>query len=280
MTSYVRGCDVSRKYNVSHTSLVRWVQQGKLRCITTSGGHRRYHAEDVARLFHGVTAPQTEAVIYARVSSSHQRGDLSRQVACLREAYPTHRLITDIGSGLNWHRRGFKRLLDAVLKKRVREVVVTHRDRLGRFAVDLLQYIFAACNCKLLVHNDQGTAASAASGGRELADDLMAVANFFVASHNGRRAAANRRARKRRRTDEAGAHRGAETKQESKKGAEEPQTATATHVREAGAGIPHIGAAPHPPALDGGRTVDIQPVLGCREQGNTQNHESVAEPVH
>jgi hypothetical protein len=26
--------------------------------------------------------------------------------------------------------------------------------------------------------------------------------------------------------------------------------------------------------------VDIQPVLGCREQGNTQNHESVAEPVH
>jgi hypothetical protein len=49
-----------------------------------------------------VAAPEKEKIIYARVSSPAQRGDLQRQSDDLRAKYPTHVLITDIASGINF----------------------------------------------------------------------------------------------------------------------------------------------------------------------------------
>ena len=70
-------------------------------------------------------------IIYARVSSNHQKEDLQRQIQDLQTAYPTHKLIRDIGSGLNYKRKGFQRLLEFVHQGTVEEIVVTHKDRLS-----------------------------------------------------------------------------------------------------------------------------------------------------
>lgn len=136
--------------------------------------------------------------VYARVSSAKQRPDLERQVEDLQKAYPGHSLIRDIGSGVNFKRKGLCALLERAIKGMVSEVVVMHRDRLARLGFDLLEFLLTKLGVRIVVHSKDGGGEEAE---RDLADDLFAVTTLFVASHNGRRAAANR---KRRREEEAG----------------------------------------------------------------------------
>jgi predicted site-specific integrase-resolvase len=143
-------------------------------------------------------------IIYARVSSNHQKEDLQRQIHDLQTAFPDHELIQDIGSGLNYNRKGFQRLLERVHQGDIDEIVVTHKDRLCRYGIELLEWLFHKSGTKLVVHcqNYQEVDSS-----RELADGLLSVCNFFVARNNGRRAADNR---KRRRTEQAASRQGQE----------------------------------------------------------------------
>ena len=69
-----------------------------------------------------------ECIAYARVSSAHQQQDLERQRQDLQKAYPDHELISDIGSGLNFKRKGLTALLERVLAGLVKEVVVMHKQ--------------------------------------------------------------------------------------------------------------------------------------------------------
>ena len=130
-------------------------------------------------------------VCYARVSSHHQAEDLQRQISDLQQAYPHHEVISDIGSGLNFKRKGFTTLLERVYSSEICEVVVMHRDRLCRYGIEFVQWLFDKKQVRLLVHGQAETSET-----RELADDLLAITNVFVARHNGRRAPANKRARK------------------------------------------------------------------------------------
>ena len=190
--------EIKRKYNISYTTLSRWADQGKITCRKTPGGIRRYNAADVAKLF---GEPEEAArpgprrdVCYARVSSDHQRPDLGRQAEDLARHRPGALLIKDVGSGLNWHRPGFKRLLDLVHGGKVATVVVAHRDRLCRFAFELVERIFEQAGVKVVVLS-QGDDGHSPNPQQELADDLLAVTNHFVARNNGLRSAANRKRR-------------------------------------------------------------------------------------
>ncbi len=59
-----------------------------------------------------------------------QKDGLERQVTFLRNKYPEHTLITDVGSRINWNQKGLQSILDQCLQKSIGEVVVAHRDRL------------------------------------------------------------------------------------------------------------------------------------------------------
>lgn len=185
------------RYGVSTSTLKSWEKKGLIRALRSPGGKRLYDVASVSTAL-GDTArltPQNSrrGVIYARVSSPKQRqaGDLERQVTALQEAYPNHDVIRDVGSGVNFKRKGMRALLDRCFQGVVSEVVVLHKDRLSRFATDLLEYILAKNGVKLVVHRPS-------NGGDEfgdLADDLLAITTHFVASHHGRRSAAHRRER-------------------------------------------------------------------------------------
>ncbi len=67
-----------------------------------------------------------------------------------------------------------------------------HRDRLARFAVNPLEFIFRQKGTKLVVHcQGEDTAEST----KQLAEDLMAITAVFVVNHHGKRAAEGRRRR-------------------------------------------------------------------------------------
>ena len=192
-----------KQYGICRSTLSKWASQGKIRAIRVGTGPRaahRYHEGDLHVLL-GVPEPSQTAdegrifVLYARVSSPKQKeaGDLQRQIELLQQHYPDHDLvIKDVGSGLNFHRKGLSKLLELVEAGRVCAVAVSYKDRLARFGVDLIERTLRRHGAALHVvshlqdtHDEQG----------ELAEDLLAVYNFFVARNNGRRAAALRRGR-------------------------------------------------------------------------------------
>ena len=129
-----------QRYGVPASTLRSWANKGDLRCVRTPWGKRLYDTEQLRALLGDREDQGTRCnIIYARVSSSKQRSDIQRQVDELTQAYPGHRVITDVASGINFKRPGLCALLDSIHWGNVQEVVVMHRDRLARFAIDLLE---------------------------------------------------------------------------------------------------------------------------------------------
>lgn len=193
---FVPAKQVQKVFAICTKTLRSWADKGLVSTVRIGeNGKRLYKAKDVERLLGATsqeTAYRTKRIIYARVSSTHQRGDLDRQIEDLQTAYPGYETITDIASGLNFKRKGLQALLEQVLQGVVEEVVVMHKDRLCRFGWDLLEFIFEKVGTKLVVHG--GKVHEGLAG--ELADDLLAVTTVFVAKNNGLRAAQNRKRRR------------------------------------------------------------------------------------
>jgi len=76
------------------------------------------------------------------VSSRKQKDDLERQCTFLKNKFPNHTLIKDIGSGLNYKRPGLLKLLEFSNSGRAEEIIVSSKDRLCRFGFELLQWLF------------------------------------------------------------------------------------------------------------------------------------------
>ena len=157
-------------YSVNH--LRELEKQGKIACIRTAGGHRRYDVEAFIK-----TKSQSDAfatVCYCRVSSTKQKDDLERQVNLMRSLYPDAEIIRDIGSGLNEKRRGYRILLDRLLAGDKLQLVIAHRDRLCRFGIGTIQYMVEQNGGELVVLDK-----SVHSPTEELTADLLSILHVF-----------------------------------------------------------------------------------------------------
>ena len=185
---------IQKQYSVSTATLRKWGDTGVIKCIRACGkGKRLYDIDNVKTALGDKTSEdrQRRSIIYTRVSSHQQQSDLERQQSDLTTAYPSHTVIPDIGSGLNFKRKGLQTLLEQVIQGLVQDVVVMHKDRLCRFGGDLLDHIFEKTGTKLVVYGKEVNTTDT----QELADDLLAVTTVFVARNNGLRSAQNKRRR-------------------------------------------------------------------------------------
>jgi len=176
---------LSEIIGVTPQTLSQWANDGKLKVVKTQGGHRRYLFQQVAK---SASSVEQKAYCYARVSSAKQKGDLQRQVALLKAQYPNHQILEDIGSGINFRRRGLITLLERVFAGDVSEVVVAHRDRLTRFGFELFEYIFKRFKVSLRILSDDGTREPI----QELAKDLLSIVTVFTARYYGSRNYSNK----------------------------------------------------------------------------------------
>ena len=174
-----------REYiEISHSTLHRWDSQGKIRSIRTPMGARRYNLEDIQDLLRGhPTMPPKKKICYCRVSSSKQMEDLERQKDYFRSLYPDHELVADIGSGINWKRKGLQAILEQSMRGEISQVVVAHRDRLCRFAFELLDWILSRCNVQLVVLDAQEQQSSES----ELAEDILSIIHVYSCRSMGKR---------------------------------------------------------------------------------------------
>lgn len=121
--------------------------------------------------------------IYARVSTRKQLDDLQSQVGGLKAKYPDHVVFTDCASGLNFKRKGLLSLLQLAFERRLRVVRVAHRDRLCRFAFNLLEHVFQVHGARVSVEaSDLSSSAES-----ELAEDVLTFITVFGARLHGRR---------------------------------------------------------------------------------------------
>jgi predicted site-specific integrase-resolvase len=165
-------------------TLRKWEVSGELLPARKTKGGTRYYA--VADLL-GLANESSPTVCYARVSSHDQKEDLERQHAGLK-AYCAAKgwkaeVIKDLGSGMNYRKKGLNRLLELILRRKMRRLVITHKDRLLRFGAEL---IFALCEIQgieiVIIHKGEQP-----SFEEELAQDVLEIITVFSARLYGSR---------------------------------------------------------------------------------------------
>src|SRR5258705_191425 len=134
--------DAAKALGVSITTLRRWEAEGRLVPEHTAGRHRRYDLAKLKPELFRLAPDERKTIAYARVSSHDQKDDLERQkqmleLYCARQGWHFE-VIADLGSGMNYHKKGLKRLLNAMLAGQVGRLVITHKDRLLRFGAELV----------------------------------------------------------------------------------------------------------------------------------------------
>jgi predicted site-specific integrase-resolvase len=186
---YITATKVREKYKVSSNTLRNWSLTGKVKFVRPNNGNRLYHQEDIRRIFGEKSADTRKVICYARVSSFKQKEDLERQKEKLKENYKDSEVISDIGSGLNWKRKGFNSILEQVLKENVKEIVVTYKDRLCRFGFEMFEFVCKNRGTDVVVLNKTEDDEDET---QELQEDLLAIITFFTARHHGKRSHKNK----------------------------------------------------------------------------------------
>jgi excisionase family DNA binding protein len=140
--------DAAKKLGVSVKTVRRWADAGKLRFERSPTGHRRFYLADIKRITPRDFNQLEERITinYARVSSNDQKEDLTRQRQLL-EAFSSangwqFETISDLGSGLDYNKKGLQKLLKRIMQGDVGRLVLTHKDRLLRFGSEI---VFTMC---------------------------------------------------------------------------------------------------------------------------------------
>ena len=186
---------------VSWPTLRRWDSEGVLTPVRTSGRHRRYKMSDIKK-FLGENLSENEietntirVVTYARCSTFDQKkhGDIDRQSDRLvnysvRNNYTITDIIKDCGSGLNDNRKGYIKLCNLVINRKIDKVIIEHRDRLTRFGYDTIERFFNSYGVTIeLVDKKVYTETE------ELANDMMMLLASFSGKLYSQRARENRK---------------------------------------------------------------------------------------
>ena len=123
-------------------------------------------------------------IIYVRVSSVSQKNDLERQKLYMQKRYPKHLLIEDIGSGLNFNRRGLRKIIKYAINGQLEELVVAYKDRLARFGFELIEDLIKEySNGRIIILNKNKDLEPE----EQLVKDVLQIMNIFTAKMNGLR---------------------------------------------------------------------------------------------
>lgn len=124
---------------------------------------------------------------YCRVSSNKQKDDLQRQVesmdSYLSSKYQNFEVIQDVGSGINYTKRGLRLLLRKICNREVERIVVFYKDRLLRFGFELVEYVATLNGCEIEVLDSTEKTEQ-----QELVEDLVQIITVFSCKLHGKRA--------------------------------------------------------------------------------------------
>ena len=165
------------KLGLHPNTLRRYADEGKIEIIKNEAGQRLYNVESYIR-----GSARASLVCYCRVSSNKQRDNLQRQVQYMQSLYPEAEIIKDIGSGLNFKRKGLRSILDRLLQRYKLKIIVACRDRLCRFGFELIQYMVEQNGGEIVVLDQTVHCPQT-----ELTTDLLSIIHVFSCRMHGLR---------------------------------------------------------------------------------------------
>ena len=123
-TGYLSSEQARRILGVRDTTLRAWAESGTIPFIRNGekGSHRYYNVREYLKnkgsdtIKEEIKTSERRKICYCRVSTRNQKDDLERQVLFLKEKYPDYEIIKDIGSGINFKRKGLKTILGYTIK--------------------------------------------------------------------------------------------------------------------------------------------------------------------
>jgi putative resolvase len=170
--TYLTPEQAQKEFGFHTKTLADWADTGKIRSFRTPGGHRRYYREDFIPLSDNPTKT-TITVLYARVSTHSQKEDLLTQANYLTEHHEGE-ILREIGSGMNFKRKKFIKLMERVSRGEIGTIVVVHKDRLCRFGFDFVEWFCELHKCEIKVLGKTELSPHA-----ELMQDFMAIMHCF-----------------------------------------------------------------------------------------------------
>ena len=181
--------EAARLLGTDHSTLRKWESTGELLPARKTKGGTRYY--DVTELM-GVGNESAPTLCYCRVSSHDQKADLDRQQELL-EAYCSAKgwrtqVIRDLGSGMNYRKKGLNQLLELIMKRQIKRLVLSYKDRLLRFGAEL---VFSLCDIQgieiVIIHKGDQPSFEGAGQPEELANDVLEIITVFSARLYGSR---------------------------------------------------------------------------------------------
>lgn len=171
-------------------TLRNWDKKGILKPSHITAGGTRYYSQEQLDYFLGlknIESKNKKIIGYCRVSSHKQKDDLERQIDNVKtymyaKGYQFE-IITDIGSGINYNKKGLNQLIDMITNSEIEKIVVLYKDRLIRFGYELIENICNKYGATIeIIDNTEK------SEEQELVEDLIQIVTVFSCRLQGKRA--------------------------------------------------------------------------------------------
>lgn len=181
---------MAEKLGVTEQTLRNWDKSGKLKpAYISESGYRYYSSEQLSKVTGLFYTNETSKIVigYCRVSTKKQSDKLDRQIDCVKQyclarGYQ-YKIISDIGSGINYSKKGLQDLLRSVMNNEVSKIVVMYEDRLVRFGFELIETVCSYHNVEIEVIDSTEKTEQ-----EELVEDLVQIITVFGARLMGKRA--------------------------------------------------------------------------------------------
>jgi excisionase family DNA binding protein len=178
---------------ISLSTAYRWIKSGKLKEeFRTLGNHRRFNLSSIHSQFIPTNNNNKLTLLYSRVSSHDQKQDLITQQSKLLHFAQINRfnnikLISDLGSGLNFKKSGLNQLLQLILTQQIQTLIINHKDRLLRFGSELIFKLCEFYHIKVIILEDKSL-----SFEESLTHDVIELMTVFCAKLYGKRSHKNK----------------------------------------------------------------------------------------
>jgi len=170
--------EFAKMIGISVKTLQRWDRDGKLKAFRTPTD-RRYYTHKQYVDYMGNDTKTGKNVIYTRVSTANQRDDLTNQINFLKQyanakGMIVDEILEDIGSGLNYNRKKWNKLIDDCVNGDIKTIIIAHKDRFIRFGYDWFERFLKSNGVEIIVVNNEK-----ASPEQELINDLISIIHVF-----------------------------------------------------------------------------------------------------
>lgn len=179
----------SKLVGKSIQTLRLWDKEGKLKPHhITEGGHRYYSEQQINQVLQVPFFKKTKKIIgYCRVSSNKEKDGLERQVENVKtymiaKGY-SFDIITDIGSGINYNKKGLNQLIDMITNSEVEKIVILYKDRLLRFGFEIIENLCNKYGTTIEIIDNTEKIEE-----QELVEDLIQIVTVFSCRLQGKRA--------------------------------------------------------------------------------------------